>query len=298
MALGITLFWLGQLHDAHPHLEQCLALYDPERHHRLAFSSGQDLGIGSQTYLAWALWFLGYPEQALARSHSTVALAQQLSHPFSVVYACGTAASVHLFRREGEPAQAQAEAAMTLASTHGFPYWVAAGRIRLGGALLAQGRVAEGITQLQQGLSARTATGARLAQSWFLSLLAEAYLQAGQVAEGLRVVEETLAMIHATDEQNYAAEVHRLRGELLLLPPMSQQAKAESCFLQSLDIARQQHAKALELRAATSLARLWQRQGKRAAAYELLAPISGWFTEGFDTADLQEAKALLDELAG
>jgi predicted ATPase len=296
MALGTTLFWQGQLHDALPHLEQCLALYDPQRHHSLAFSSGQDLGVGSQSYLAWALWFLGYPDQALARSHHTVALAQQLSHPFSVVYACGIAASIHLFRREGVYAQEQAEALIARASTHGFPYWVASGTIRRGGALIAQGRVSEGRTQLQQALVARTATGSLVGQSWFLSLLAEAYLKEGQVEEGLRVVEETLAMIDATGEQNYTAEVKRLRGELLLLPPTSHQAEAEVCFHQAIDVAHSQQAKSLELRAATSLARLWHQRGKRQEAHDLLAPVYHWFTEGFDTADLQEAKALLEEL--
>jgi predicted ATPase len=125
----------------------------------------------------------------------------------------------------------------------------------------------------------------------------EAYLKEGQVEEGLRVVDETLAMIHATDEQNYTAEVKRLRGELLLLQPMSNQAEAESCFLQALDIARHQQAKSLELRAATSLARLWKQQGKRDEARQVLGDVYGWFTEGFDTKDLLEAKAFLEELA-
>jgi predicted ATPase len=185
-----------------------------------------------------------------------------------------------------------------LSHEQGFTQRLATGTILLGWALTAQGQKAEGVDQVRQGLAAFRATGAELARPYYLALLAEAYAQVGQPEDGLSLLAEALATVHTTGERWWEAELHRLKGELLLVLSAEKSAEAETCFHQALDIARRQEAKALELRAAMSLSRLWQQQGKRAEAHALLAPVYGWFTEGFDTADLQEAKALLEELAG
>ena len=166
-----------------------------------------------------------------------------------------------------------------------------------GWAVAAQRQVEEGIAQIREGLAAWRARGASVARPWFLALLAETCGKAGQVEEGLYALSEALEVLQTTDDRIYEAEVYRLKGELLLQQLAAHQEEAEACYQQALEIARRQQAKSLELRAAMSLSRLWQRQGKRTEAYDLLAPISGWFTEGFDTADLQEAKALLMALA-
>jgi predicted ATPase len=166
-----------------------------------------------------------------------------------------------------------------------------------GWALATQGQAAEGIVKIRQGLTALRSTGEELEQLWFHALLVEACENVGQVEEGLCVLETTLALVDKTGERYYEAELHRLKGELLLQQSSDNRAEAETCFHQALSIVRSQQAKSLELRAATSLARLWQSQGKRGEAYDLLAPVYGWFTEGFDTADLIDAKTLLVELA-
>jgi predicted ATPase len=193
---------------------------------------------------------------------------------------------------------AQAEAVITLATEHGFPQWLAGGTILRGWALAAQGQTEAGIAQLRQGLAAWRATGAEVVQPYVLGLLAEAYGKSRQAAEGLTVLEEALAMVEKIGQGVYEADLHRLQGELLLIHAVGGGgAEAEACFQQALTVARRQQAKSLELRAATSLSRLWQRQGKDTEARELLTPIYGWFTEGFDTADLREARALLEALA-
>ena len=185
---------------------------------------------------------------------------------------------------------------MALASEKGFPQFVALGMIMRGWALAVQGQGEEGITQLHQRLAAFRAAGAEISRSRDLALLAEAYGEMGQTEEGLTVLAEALAVADKTGERYWEAEMHRLKGELLLRQA-SPFEEVEAYFRQAIEIARDQQAKSLELRAATSLSRLWQRQGKRTEAHGLLAPIYGWFTEGFDTTDLQEGKALLDALA-
>ena len=186
---------------------------------------------------------------------------------------------------------------MALSREQGFPYWLGLGTIRRGWALAAQGQGAEGVEQIRQGLAVWRATGADLVLPWFLALLAEACGRAGAAEEGLTAVAEALTAVHTKANRAYEAELYRLKGELLVTLSPGNIAEAESCFQQALNIARRQEAKSWELRSAMSLARLWQQQGKHAAAYALLAPIYGWFTEGFDTADLQGAKALLAELS-
>jgi TOMM system kinase/cyclase fusion protein len=294
--LGDTLVWLGEFAGARAHLEQGMALYNLQQHRSHAFLYGYDSGVHCLSFGAWALWYLGYPDQALRRIHAALTLAQELSHPFSLAFALAFAAWLHQLRREGQAVQEPAAAVIALSTDQGFLFWVAWGTILQGWALAEQGQSAEGMAQMCQGIAAWRATGAELQRPYYLALLAEAYGKAGQADEGLRVLAEALTAVHTTGERQHEAELYRLKGELLLQQDVPDEQEAESCFRQAVDVARQQQAKSFELRAAMSLSRLWQPQGKSAEARQLLEPIYGWFTEGFDTADLQEAKALLEEL--
>jgi predicted ATPase len=295
-ALGSTLFYLGTVASAHTHFTQGVALYDPPQHRTSTFLYGEDAGVMCHSYTAWTLWSLGYPDQGLTRSHAAITLARQLAHPFSLDFALVTAAMFHQFRREGRVAQEGAEAAIRLAKDQGFSLWMAIGSIMRGWALAQQGQAQAGIAQIHQGLTDWRATGAELVRPYILALLAEAYGIMGQPEAGLQVLTEALAHVDTTGERWYESELYRLKGALLLQQSPDHHAEAEACFHQAIAIAQNQQAKSLELRAATSLARLWQQQGKRQEAHDLLAPVYHWFTEGFDTADLRDAKVLLDEL--
>jgi predicted ATPase len=301
-ALGPTLLWQGEMLLAREHLEQGIALYDPQQHGSLAFVYGTDSGVACRLFAALVLCFLGYPDQALKRSHEAITLAQELSHPYSLSFALQFTADLHQFRREWHLAQERAEAAMALSAEQGFAQALSQAAIRRGWALAEQGQGEEGIAQIRQGLTGYRETGAKLTGPYFLALLAEAYGRGGHVAEGLRAVAEALAAVDKTGEHFYEAELYRLEGILTLQskvqsPRSKVEKDVEESFHKAIEIARQQQAKSWELRATMSLARLWQQQGKRAEAHEMLSAIYGWFTEGFDTKDLQEAKALLDELA-
>jgi predicted ATPase len=294
--LGIVVFHRGEPAAARTHHAQALALYDPQAHRALAVRYGIDLGVASGSYLARELWSLGCPEQALQHSQAARTLAEEVAHPFSLVQALFFAACVHQCRREVLAAHAQAAAVMTLATAQGFASFLARGTVLHGWALAMQGQGEAGIAAIRQGLAAELATGDTLHRPYFLGLLAEAYGVGGHPDEGLTALTEALAVLDTTEARFYAAELSRLKGALLLQQAVPDAAQAETCFHQALAVARQQQAKSWELRAATSLARLWQSQGKRQEAYDLLAPVYHWFTEGFDTADLQEAKTLLDQL--
>jgi predicted ATPase len=297
-ALGISWFSLGQLSQAHAHFEQGIRLYDPHQHHALVLRYGNlDPGVGCLAVAGLTLWLLGSPEQALARVNEALTLAQHLEHPFTLARGLSYTTLLHQLRRECQVVSERAETAITVATAQQIALVVAVGPIMRGWALAMQGQEAEGLTQLRQGLDAYRATGAAFQRPHFLSMLAEVYRSLGQPEAGLAALREALTLVETTGERYYEAELHRLQGELLLLHAAPEMVHAETCFQQSLAIARRQQAKSLELRAAMSLARLWQQQGKQAEAHELLAPVYGWFTEGFDTADLQEAKALLEALA-
>jgi class 3 adenylate cyclase/DNA-binding winged helix-turn-helix (wHTH) protein/predicted ATPase len=292
--LGFTLLFMGAFAPARAHMEHVMALYDPQQHRSYTLLYGQDPGATALLHAAWALWYLGYPDQALQRSQQSVTLAQELSHPFSLAWALDDAAKIYQFRREAQRTHERAEALMTLATEQRFAFWVVSATVLRGWALAEQGQGAEGIAQIRQGLAAWQAMGETLYQPHGHTLLAEIYGNVGQTEAGLAMLAEVLADVHNTGLCYCEAELYRLKG--VLLQAVGGSGEAEACFHQALDVARRQQAKSWELRAATSLARLWQQQGKRAEAYRLLAPTYGWFTEGFDTADLQEAKALLEEL--
>ena len=245
---------------------------------------------------ALALWTLGYPDQALRRSHEACRLAEDLAHPFTLAYAFAHLAMFHQYRRDREEARRHAEAATRVSREQGFPFWLGVGLILQGWARATRPQPAEQIASMHEGMAIYRATDAAVFLPYFLTLLAETYGAAGQPDAGLRFLDEARTVMDSTQERFYEAEVHRVQGTLVLAQAADQHAQAETCFQHALAIARRQQARSWELRAAMSLARLWQQQGKRAEAHALLAPIYGWFTEGFDTADLQEARALLDAL--
>ena len=244
---------------------------------------------------AYVLWLLGYPDQALTRSHALLTYAQELQHAFSLARALHNVMTLHKLRGEANAAQEWAEAALALMTEQGFGQNLGTTTFTRGWALAVQGRHEEGMAQMRQGLAARRAIGAGITLAEYSARLGEAYGRIGQAEEGLRLLDEALAVVDKGDRW-YEAELHRLKGELLLRQAVPDAPQAETCFQQALAVARRQQAKSWELRAAMSLSRLWQQQGKRAEARELLAPIYSWFTEGFDTPDLQEAKALLEDL--
>jgi predicted ATPase len=300
-ALGWTLYNRGELILARTHAEQTLALYDPQKHPLTAVNT-LDPRVDCLTYATWVLWLLGYPDQALKKSDEARDLAAGLSHPFSMVYALGSAALLHLFRREKKRAQERAETIIALATEQGFPFWLAWGTMVQGWVLAEQDQVQEGIAKMRQMLSPFT-----------FAQMAGAYNKVGQIDKGLNVLAEALARAGKTELRVHEAELYRLKGELTLQQEnqkakgKSQKAKvendtqaeaeAEAWFLKAIEVSQKQQAKSLELRATMSLARLWQKQSKKAEARQILADVYNWFTEGFDTKDLQEAQALLDELA-
>ena len=295
-ALGATWWWQGALPAARQHLEEGIARYTPDQRRVPAFRIGQDLGVGCRAYAAWTLQLLGYPEQALAYIHDALALAHTLSHPYSLAYVRCWAAMVSQFRRDESAVHEHAEAAVALSTKQGFTQWVANGTHMRGWALAMQGQEEEGLAQIRQGIAAVRATGAALTVPYLCTLLADVSAHLGHTEEGLQVLAEAHTLMEQQHERWWEAEIYRLRGVLLLRQTGTSQAEAEAWLRRALDVARHQEAKSLELRAAISLSRLWQQQGKRNEARGLLAPIYGWFTEGFETPDLGEAKAFLVEL--
>jgi predicted ATPase len=316
--LGMSLFWRGKFASARAHVEQSIAFYDSQQHNSHSFLSLQEPKMHCLSFTAWSLWFLGYPDQALARMSDALALAQEYPDSYGQAWALLVSSEIHEHRREAQLTLERAAASTALATKLGFPSILAMGTIMRGWALARQGQGEEGIAQIRQGITAWRTMGVELQGPHSLSLLAEAYEKVGQIEEGLTVLAEALTMVNKNGERGWEAELYRLKGELLLHPSRvgiahqnvslievgavgrahpTEEDKAEACFLKAIEIAQRQQAKSWELRASTSLSRLWQQQGKIKQAHKVLSRIYNWFTEGFNTKDLQEAKALLDSLA-
>jgi class 3 adenylate cyclase/predicted ATPase len=293
-ALGQTLYFLGQFLAAKEHLENVIILFEPER--PLPFRDVRlDSEVFGLSYAAWSLWQLGYPDQALTQSNKALAWAQGLSHPHTLTLAGFVMFGVlRQFRREAGSAQENAESGIALAAEHGLPNPLAT--ILRGWAMATHGRDEQGIALILEGLAGTRVTGLECNRPHWLSLLAEAYSETGHLDEELSALTEALAWADEHEDRSYEAEIHRLKGELLLKQNNSNALQARSCFQRAIEIARNQSAKSWELRATTSLARLLAQQGHGDEAQAILAEIYAWFTEGFYTADLIEAKALLDEL--
>jgi len=302
--LGVVLFGLGEYTVARAHLEQVIAFYNPEQHHRsLVVLSVSDPGLSALAYAACCLWCLGYPEQALSRSQEALALARELDHAFSLAdVLCYGGCLFNAMRRDVQALKDDAEELIRLANEKSFAGWSGMATFFLGEALTMLGQVQEGMGQMREGMAARQSVGVRLNLPGTLRSLAEAQGEAGHPEEGLTTLAEALALLEQTDERHWEAELYRLRAELLLMQGDGAEAeasfhKAESCFQHAVEVARRQQAKSWELRATVSLCRLWQEQGRMDEARQMLAQIYGWFTEGFDTPDLQEARALLEGLS-
>ena len=315
-AMEIIFLHLGEFTLALEHYEKALSFYDPKHRLERTFTYVQNPAVTMRCFAAWSLWFLGYPEQAAQRINEAVSLARESSEPYGLAQALFFSAVLYQLRREARKAQKSAEAAIAVSREHGLVLYQAMSTATRGWALMWQGLQEEGIEQMVEGLANHRLTGAEVILPHFLALLVEAFARTDQVLEGLRVLEESLGVVSRNGERYYLAELYRIKGELLVLRATdrclsraaptgktvlearhSEVAQAEACFHQSIEIARQQKAKSWELRAVMSLARLFQSQHRCAEAHGLLEQIYGKFTEGFDTADLKEGKALLDELS-
>jgi predicted ATPase len=292
--LANKLSFIGEFAPACHHFEQSLTLYETHGRPSVVFLMGEELGVVCRGFMAWeTLWPLGYAERALRTSEEGLHLARELRSPYDLALALLSAASLHQLRREPELTRERAEAAIAIATEQGFSGFGTAS-VLLGWALVAQNQSEDGIPQILQGIEANS--GAGYTVDYQLPLLVEAYCKTGQTEAGLRALNEAENLLNKTGIRCYEAELYRLRGELSLSQNETNDAEAEVFFRRAIGVARQQSAKSWELRATVSLARLLAKQAKRAEAQAMLTEIYGWFTEGFDTADLKDAKALLDRL--
>jgi predicted ATPase len=293
--LGFILFSMGEYTAALGHLEQVIAFYNPEKHHRSIVSlRGSDVGLSAQAYAACCLWCLGYPDQAARRSQKALALARALDHPYSLAdILCFAGCLFNAMRRDAEALNDHAEELKRLANDK-LQSWLVQRIWQRGEAMAMLGHLEDGIAQLREGLALQRSGAERAYRSGCFRSLAEAQAKTGHPEEGLATLAEALAFVEETDERHWEAELYRLEGELLLA--QGDEAEAEASLHTAVEVARRQQAKSWELRAAMTLSRLWRSQGKKAEAYQMLAEIYNWFTEGFDTPDLIEARFLLDSL--
>jgi predicted ATPase/class 3 adenylate cyclase len=295
-AIGMVSFFAGAFQAARDHLERGIALYDIRAHDKHALRHVEDPGAVCLFVLGRALWMLGYPDQAVRRSEQAIAVAQATAHAASIAEAMIWRAEIALLRGEVQDARQRTAAALTLVTEYGLPVWSGQAIMMHGWALSEGGHSADGVAQIREGLSVLVRTGEELYRPYYLARLAEALGRTGQVEEGLSALDQGIEISCQFAVPYWDAELQRQKGELFLATDNADRTAAEACFRLATDIAQAQSARSLELRATTSLARLLAEQGKRQQAHDLLAPIYGWFTEGFDTADLKDAKALLDEL--
>jgi predicted ATPase len=294
--LAHSLMYSGDYRAALAHFETAVSLYRPEEHRDAAFRYGTDMGVSAFVYLSLALWHRGYPDQSARAADRALAYSRELGHAHTLAHALGLAGMAAVFARDVATVYTRSNDCVALATEHGFAHWAALGRVLLGWADAQQGEATTGIARIRDGMAAAEAAGTRLTTPFYLTLLAEALALAGKIEEGLAALDDALATAAASGERGWDAEIHRLRGELTGRLPHPDPAKAEDLFRTALAIAREQGTRGYELRAATSLARLWREHGRQGEARDLLAPLYGSFTEGFDTADLKDAKALLDQL--
>ncbi|MBV8134074.1 MAG: AAA family ATPase, partial [Deltaproteobacteria bacterium] len=300
-ALGTSLLLFGKFAPALEHFEQALGLYHPKIHH-VHLTYTLDPGILCLVRSAWLLEFLGYSDRTSKKMEEALVLGHRQSHAYSLAVAIVHMITISHFHRDWQKLQEQAETAIALCTEQGFGAILAQASTFRGCALAQQGKTEEGIAELRAGLDAQFATGAIMFRPWYLLYLGEAYGTAGRFKEALDAIAEAIAITERTGEREIEAELHRTKGDLMLRssgvqPSRVVETEAEEFFRKSIEIARQQEARSFELRAVTSLCRLWKRQGKNAEARQRLAEIYNWFTEGFDTADLKDAKGLLDELS-
>jgi predicted ATPase len=295
-SMGQMALHTGEFNLAKEHQEAMLSLYDIERDRPLAFRQSVDAKQGILSYAGWNLWLLGYPDQALATGREAIAFARALSHPNSVASAEFFLNIVQMYRHEARVVQETAERIIAFSSEHGFGAWLLFSTYHRGWAIAEQGRYEEGIALMREGLATTHGAGADIGRTDLLCHLAEAYMKGGRLDDALSTVSEALAAVDQQEERYYEPDISRVKGEVLLRLDSSNTRQAEECFRRAIEVARKQGSKSLELRATISLARLPGKEGRSGDARAMLSNIYNWFTEGFDTADLKEAKALLDEL--
>jgi predicted ATPase len=286
-------YFMGQFDAACDHLDHALHL---EEQVPAGSLPGLVDGVFVRAYGCHAVWHLGDASGAVRLIDNGIRHARSVADPFSIALALDYSAMLHQFNGNHHIAGEQALEAMELCSQHHFSYYLAWATIIHGWVLATEGQIDDGLAQMQSGLADLEATGAGLRRPYYLGLIADAHAQAGRPEQGLSIVDQAIAVAESMGERWRDADLQRIKGKLLLAHSSALESDAEACFLSALQIARNQKTKPLELRAATSLAYLWQSQGKRQDAHDLLFPVYDWFTEGFDTADLKDAKALLEEL--
>ena len=295
--MGISLFCTGDIQRGRAHFDRASASYDPAKHRALGTRFGVDTGVSIFAYRSQALWVLGHSEAALADARNALKYAREINHAATLMYALHNTSLAHIFRGNYEEADAQLNEVISFAGQKGALYWKANGLLVRGWILALTSKASDAIQMLTSGLAAYRSTGSTNWVPLHLSYLAKAHSELGQFNEAWSYIGEAMRTVETTQERWCEAEVYRIAGEIALKSPEPDPAKAEAHFERALAVVRQQQAKSWELRAAMSLARLWRDQGKVQQARELLAPVYGWFTEGFDTRDLKDAKALLEELA-
>jgi class 3 adenylate cyclase/predicted ATPase len=295
--MGHSLFQGGDFAQARTHYDKGIALYDPSEHRPLATRFGQDIQVAILSYRSLALWFLGFPEAALKDAENAVKYGRETGQAASLMFVLYVTAILHIHCGNYSVATAQAQELFLVADEKGALLWKASGMMFEGCVLASTGKSSEAIERLTAGSIGYQSTGATTFMTWFLSYLTRAYVELGQFNEAWRRVGEMMTAVQTTKESWWEADLHRMAGAITLMSPEPDATKAEAYFERALAVARQQQAKSWELRAAISMARLWRDQGKRRQAHDLLAPVYSWFTEGFNTLDLKEAKALLNDLA-
>jgi predicted ATPase len=295
--VGTSLIAAGEVASGLQYLDHALALYDPDKHRLLATRFGQDPGVVILSYRSWALWRLGYPKRAVVASDQALKDAREFGPTTTVIYALWHAALTQSECRNYTKASAQLDEAIALANERGAFFWRAMATLGRGCIFALSGDASKAVQMIISGMAEYKSTGATAMSPVYLSYLATAYSDLGQFDDARRCVGEAMADMQTHTPIWYEAEVCRMAGEISLNSPKPNTANAEAYFERAVAIARRQQTKSYELRASMSLARLWRSQGKVQQARELLAPVYGWFTEGFDTRDLKEAKALLEELA-
>lgn len=293
---GVTLVFMGRAIEGLQYLQEGCAIYEAQGCPSFAMSRGREPGILSLTPMSLVLAGLGYLDQALGKNTQSLTLAQSFDHPFSLSWASIWGAVLHIYRREHERAYELTQIGMSLATEHHFVSLLLLGQVLYGWVLADQGQVEAGIAQMEQGLEHQAQAGQGATRTIWQYLLAETYGKAGDYEAGLRVLEEALETVEKNGERCNEAELYRLRGDLLCAQPTGNQGEAKVAYTEALTIARFQQAKLWELRAATGLARLWRQEDRRQEARDLLDSIYPWFTEGFETADLKDAQALLQSL--
>jgi predicted ATPase len=293
----MSLVSTGDIAEGRQHLDQAIALYDPAEHRPLATRFGVDAGVTILSYRSRALWLLGYPEAALRDTDDALKKAREMGQAATLMWALNHTAIPYTLSGNRAAVATHAQEVVALAEEKGSRFWKAAGMANQGSLLALTGRASDATEMLNSAIAAWRTTGATIWMPLYLPHLARAHAELGQFEEAWRCIGEAMTAAQTTKEKWCEAEIHRTAGEIALMSHAPDAAKAQAHFERAIAIAREQKAKSWELRAATSLARLWRDQGKRQQARDLLAPIYGWFTEGFDTLDLKKAKALLDELS-